>query len=433
MTFPYYSHPCSTADARSRHRSRPRKRAGTHDPENNLSPTRMPASTSTPATNSSSTSSPWPARTHRPGVLGGIGGFGGLFEIDLARWPRPVLVSGTDGVGTKLKLAIELDRYDTIGIDLVAMCANDVIVAGRRTTVFSGLLRLRQAVRRTAASGDSRHCQRLPAGGRGPARWRDGRTAGHVRGGDFDLAGFCVGIVNRDQIIDGRTSQPGDVILGLGASGPHSNGYSLIRRVVERSREAAGCRREAGGTLGAALLAPTRIYVRSLLALMTSCRIRGLAHITGGGLAGNVMRVLPPAVNAVLHKQRLATARHSSTGCKSEGAIPEDDLLRTFNCGHRHDAGRPPRGRGAGAGTSGAGWRNRHRHRRNYCRHRPGGTARVSGRPAHRRPGIRRRQQPAGDPRPHWHGALGIQIVGVISDRPGVRALVRATRPECRR
>ena len=269
--------------------------------------------------------------THRPGVLGGIGGFGGLFEIDLARWPRPVLVSGTDGVGTKLKLAIELDCYDTIGIDLVAMCANDVIVQGAEPLFFldyyaSGKLSVdtAAAVIRGIAAGCAQAGAALLGG-------ETAELPGMYGGKDFDLAGFCVGIVNRDQIIDGTGIQPGDVILGLGSSGPHSNGYSLIRRVLEISRRPLDAAWD-GTTLGAALLAPTRIYVRSLLALMATCRIRGLAHITGGGLPGNVVRVLPPTVDAVLHKS--AWRRPALFDwLQTEGNIPEDDLLRTFNCG----------------------------------------------------------------------------------------------------
>ena len=269
--------------------------------------------------------------THRPGVLGGIGGFGGLFEIDLARWPRPVLVSGTDGVGTKLKLAIALDRYDTIGIDLVAMCANDVIVQGAEPLFFLDYYASGQLSVATAAAvirGIADGCQQAGAALLG------GETAelpGMYAGQDFDLAGFCVGIVNRDEIIDGSTIQPGDVILGLASSGPHSNGYSLIRRVLDLTGQPLDTPWD-GGTLGAALLAPTRIYVRSLLALMQVCPIRGLAHITGGGLPGNVVRVLPPTVNAVL-RQGAWRRPAIFEWLQSEGAIPEDDLLRTFNCG----------------------------------------------------------------------------------------------------
>ncbi len=274
---------------------------------------------------------PFARSTNRPGVLGGVGGFGGLFEIDLARWPRPVLVSGTDGVGTKLKLAIELERYDTIGIDLVAMCANDVIVQGAEPLFFldyyaSG--RLSVATAAAVIRGIATGCQQAGAALLG------GETAelpGMYHDRDFDLAGFCVGIVNRDQIIDGTGIQPGDVIVGLASSGAHSNGYSLIRRVLEVSQTPLDTPWE-GGTLGAALLAPTRIYVRSVLALMAACRIQGLAHITGGGLADNVVRVLPPTVDAVMRKsawQRPALF----DWLQSAGNIPEDDLLRTFNCG----------------------------------------------------------------------------------------------------
>ncbi len=269
--------------------------------------------------------------TERPGVLGGIGGFGGLFEIDLARWPRPVLVSGTDGVGTKLKLAIELGRYDTIGIDLVAMCANDVVVQGAEPLFFldyyaSGRLSVETAA--AVIRGIATGCQQAGAALLG------GETAelpGLYTGDDFDLAGFCVGIVNRDQLIDGTTIRPGDVVLGLGSSGPHSNGYSLIRRVLAVSRTPLDTPWE-GTTLGAALLAPTRIYVRPLLALMAEVPVRGLAHITGGGLADNLVRVLPGDVNAII--RRPAWQRPALFDwLQATGNIPEDDLLRTFNCG----------------------------------------------------------------------------------------------------
>lgn len=269
--------------------------------------------------------------THRPGVLGGIGGFGGLFEIDLTRWPRPVLVSGTDGVGTKLKLAIELDHYDTIGIDLVAMCANDVLVQGAEPLFFldyyaSGQLSVptAKAVIRGIAAG----CQQAGAALLG------GETAelpGLYSGKDFDLAGFCVGIVNRDQLIDGSGIRPGDAILGLASSGPHANGYSLIRRVLAVSNTPLD-RDWEGGTLGAALLAPTRIYVRALLQLLQTCKIQGLAHITGGGLADNLKRVLPTSVDARLH-QRAWQRPPLFDWLQTEGNIPEEDFLRTFNCG----------------------------------------------------------------------------------------------------
>jgi phosphoribosylformylglycinamidine cyclo-ligase len=242
-----------------------------------------------------------------------------------------VLVSGTDGVGTKLKLAIELDRYDTIGIDLVAMCANDVIVQGAEPLFFldyyaSGKLSVATAT--AVIRGIADGCRQAGAALLG------GETAelpGMYAGKDFDLAGFCVGIVNRDQIIDGTGIRPGDVILGLGSSGPHSNGYSLIRRVLEISRTPLDSPWD-DGTLGAALLAPTRIYVKSLLKLMAACPVQGLAHITGGGLPGNVVRVLPTTVNAVLHKSAWRRPPVFDW-LQTEGSVPEDDLLRTFNCG----------------------------------------------------------------------------------------------------
>ncbi len=269
--------------------------------------------------------------THRAGVLGGIGGFGGLFEIDLSRWPRPVLVSGTDGVGTKLKLAIDLDRYDTVGIDLVAMCVNDVIVQGAEPLFFldyyaSGQLSV--PVAEAVISGIAEGCRQSGAALLG------GETAelpGMYAGKDFDLAGFCVAIVNRDQLIDASQVAAGDVILGLASSGPHSNGYSLIRRVLEQSDRNADSAWE-NTTLGAALLTPTRIYVRSLLGLFAQTRVHGLAHITGGGLPGNVERILSPDVDAVIHKSSWQRPALFSW-LQQDGGIPEDDLLRTFNCG----------------------------------------------------------------------------------------------------
>ncbi|MBM4220691.1 MAG: phosphoribosylformylglycinamidine cyclo-ligase [Gammaproteobacteria bacterium] len=269
--------------------------------------------------------------TQRAGVLGGLGGFGGLFEIDLSRWPRPVLVSGTDGVGTKLKLAIDLDRYDTVGIDLVAMCVNDVIVQGAEPLFFldyyaSGQLSV--PVAEAVISGIAEGCRQSGAALLG------GETAelpGMYAGKDFDLAGFCVAIVNRDQLIDASQVAAGDVLLGLASSGPHSNGYSLIRRVLEQSERKADSAWE-NTTLGAALLTPTRIYVRPLLGLFAQKQIHGLAHITGGGLPGNVERILSPQVDAVIRKsswQRPALFEW----LQQDGRIPEDDLLRTFNCG----------------------------------------------------------------------------------------------------
>jgi phosphoribosylformylglycinamidine cyclo-ligase len=274
---------------------------------------------------------PAAAATRRPGVLGGLGGFGGLFELDLARWPRPVLVAGTDGVGTKLRLAIELERYDSIGIDLVAMCANDVIVQGAEPLFFLDYYatgRLSVEVATAVIGGIAEGCRQAGAALLG------GETAempGMYTGDDFDLAGFCVGVVNRDQLIDGSRVAAGDVLLGLASSGPHSNGYSLIRRVIAAS--GASTDSPCGGrTLGETLLEPTRIYVRALLSLLAAEPVHALAHITGGGLPGNLVRVLPAEADAVVDLQ--AWHRPAVFGwLQREGRIADDEMLRTFNCG----------------------------------------------------------------------------------------------------
>ena len=269
--------------------------------------------------------------TRRPGVLGGIGGFGGLFELDLDRYRHPVLVSGTDGVGTKLKLAIELDRYDTIGIDLVAMCVNDIIVMGAEPLFFLdyyAMAKLDLDVGETIVGGIAQGCREARVALIG------GETAelpGLYDSGDFDLAGFCVGVVERDRLIDGTRVSAGDRLLGLASSGAHSNGYSLIRRIVERSPDGARTAWE-GGCVGDQLLAPTRIYVRAILELLTTCPVSAMAHITGGGLAENLARVLPAAADARIELGAWARPPIFSW-LQQQGAIVEEELLRTFNCG----------------------------------------------------------------------------------------------------
>ncbi len=269
--------------------------------------------------------------TRRPGVLGGIGGFGGLFELDLDKYSKPVLVSGTDGVGTKLKLAIELDHYDTIGIDLVAMCANDIIVLGAEPLFFldyyaTGALDLDTGT--AIVSGIAEGCRQSGAALLG------GETAelpGLYAESDFDLAGFCVGVVDRDRIIDGALLREGDTLLGLASSGPHSNGYSLIRRVLDLQPE--GTKTDiAGSPAGALLLEPTRIYVKALLALMAACPVSAMAHITGGGLPENVVRILPGTLDAQIETSRWARPP-IFTWLQEQGHIEESELLRTFNCG----------------------------------------------------------------------------------------------------
>jgi len=269
--------------------------------------------------------------TRRPGVIGGIGGFGGLFELDLDRYRHPVLVSGTDGVGTKLKLAIELARYDTIGIDLVAMCVNDIIVTGAEPLFFldyyaTGELDL--DIGESIVAGIANGCR---AAGAALIGGETAELPGLYDTGDFDLAGFCVGVVDRHRLIDGTRVSAGDQLLGLASSGPHSNGYSLIRKIVEQSPHGARTTWE-GGHVGDQLLAPTRIYVKAILDLLAICPVSAMAHITGGGLAENLARVLPETVDACVKMsgwQRPAIF----SWLQQQGAIAEDELMRTFNCG----------------------------------------------------------------------------------------------------
>ncbi|QFY88887.1 phosphoribosylformylglycinamidine cyclo-ligase [Magnetovirga frankeli] len=274
---------------------------------------------------------PMVKNTHRPGVLGGLGGFGALFELPLERYRQPVLVSGTDGVGTKLKLALELGRHDSIGIDLVAMCVNDILVAGAEPLFFldyyaTGKLDVEVATQ--VVSGIAEGC--LQAG----CALTGGETAempGLYAAGDYDLAGFAVGIAEKDRLLRPERVQAGDQILGLASSGPHSNGYSLIRKIIE----VAGLDLNApfeNTSLGQALLAPTRIYVKPLLALLDQLEVHALAHITGGGLPENLPRVLPQGLDAEIDLgswPRPALFRL----LQEQGNVVESEMLRTFNCG----------------------------------------------------------------------------------------------------
>jgi phosphoribosylformylglycinamidine cyclo-ligase len=270
-------------------------------------------------------------RSMRPEVLAGIGGFGALVEIPLERFRRPVLVSGTDGVGTKLRLAIETGRHDTIGIDLVAMCANDVVVQGAEPLYFldyyaTGKLDVEVAAR--VVAGIVEGC--VQAG----CALVGGETAempGMYSGEDYDLAGFCVGIVDRDRIIDGSSTRAGDILIGLPSSGPHSNGYSLIRKLLATA--GANDRTQlAGRSLYDRLLTPTRIYVKPLLALFGAVPVKGLAHITGGGLLDNIPRAIPEGLHAVL--ERAAWPRDPIFDwLQKTGRMADAELHRTFNCG----------------------------------------------------------------------------------------------------
>src|SRR5688572_12784032 len=262
---------------------------------------------------------PFAKRTLRPEVLGSIGGFGALCEIP-KKYKHPVLVSGTDGVGTKLKLAFALDRHDTVGIDLVAMSVNDVLVQGAEPLFFldyfaSGKLDLRVA--KDVIKGIARGCEMAGCALIG------GETAempGMYPEGEYDLAGFCVGVVEKDRIIDGRSIVPGDVLLGLASSGPHSNGFSLIRKILERGKPPFDP------------LEPTRIYVKPVLKLLESVPVKGLAHITGGGVVGNVPRVLPAGTQAVIRKG--AWPRPAAfSWLQQTGNVAEEEMWRVFNCG----------------------------------------------------------------------------------------------------
>ena len=270
-------------------------------------------------------------RSMRKEVLGGIGGFGALVEVPIDRYKRPVLVSGTDGVGTKLRLAIDTGRHDTVGIDLVAMCVNDVVVQGAEPLFFLDYFatgKLRVDVGERVIAGIVEGC--VQAG----CALVGGETAempGMYHGTDYDLAGFAVGVVEKERIIDGSRTAAGDVILGLPSSGPHSNGFSLIRKILE----VGGVNHDTpleGMSLIERLMRPTRIYVKPLLALLEKVSVHGLAHITGGGLLDNVPRVLPEGLEAVL--DRRAWGRDPVfEWLKAEGQVPDAEMYRVFNCG----------------------------------------------------------------------------------------------------
>ena len=271
---------------------------------------------------------PFVAKTRRPEVMAGLGGFGGLFALPKDRYREPVLVSGTDGVGTKLRLAQITGIHDTIGIDLVAMCVNDVLVQGAEPLFFLDYFacgRLDTDLAADVIRGIADGCEQAGAALIG------GETAempDMYADGDYDLAGFCVGAVEREGIIDGSAISDGDAIIGLASNGPHSNGYSLIRKVLDIAKQ-----HDIDGRPAAeALMAPTRIYVRSILALAKDVEVRGLVHITGGGLTENIPRVLPEGLSA-----RIDTTSWQTPAVfdwlQSEGNIETDEMHRTFNCG----------------------------------------------------------------------------------------------------
>ena len=274
---------------------------------------------------------PHARRTRRPGVLSGLGGFGALFELPLDRYKEPVLVSGTDGVGTKLKLALDIGRHDTIGIDLVAMCVNDIIVSGAEPLFFLDYYATGKLDIDTASEVIKGIADGCELAGAALAGGETAEMPGMYANEDYDLAGFSVGVVEKSRILDGSKVRAGDILLGLTSSGPHSNGYSLIRKVLERSGAAldSPC---GDTTLGNALLAPTRIYVKPLLKLLQDHDLHALAHITGGGLLENIPRVLP--ANTAAHINISSWPRPTVFDwLAGAGNINETEMLRTFNCG----------------------------------------------------------------------------------------------------
>ena len=274
---------------------------------------------------------PLAKRTLREGVLGGLGGFGALFEVP-KRYREPVLVSGTDGVGTKLRLAFALNRHDTVGIDLVAMSVNDVLVQGAEPLFFldyfaCGKLDVDTAA--TVVAGIAQGCEQAGCALIG------GETAempGMYPPGEYDLAGFAVGAVEKSKIITGQDIAAGDVVLGLPSSGAHSNGYSLVRKIIERARPALDAPFEDGKTLAESVMAPTRIYVKPMLSVLAALPVKGMAHITGGGLRENIPRVLPKTVKAVIEQSSWQRPKIFQW-LQSEGGVAEDEMHRVFNCG----------------------------------------------------------------------------------------------------
>ncbi len=273
---------------------------------------------------------PLAKRTMREGVLAGIGGFGALFEVS-KKFKEPVLVAGTDGVGTKLKLAFQLDAHDTVGIDLVAMSVNDILVQGAEPLFFLDYFacgKLDVATGTKVVGGIARGCELAGCALIG------GETAempGMYPDGEYDLAGFAVGAVEKSKIISGSTIEPGDVVLGLASSGAHSNGYSLIRKILERAKSDLSADFH-GRSLRDVIMEPTRIYVKPLLGLMDQMKIKGMAHITGGGLVENVPRVLGEHLSAVLHRDAW-TMPPLFNWLQREGHVADAEMHRVFNCG----------------------------------------------------------------------------------------------------
>ncbi len=274
------------------------------------------------------------ARTHIPGVVGDVGGFGGLFRPELAGMKEPILVSGTDGVGTKIRLAQLLDKHDTIGIDCVAMCVNDVVCAGAKPLFFLDYIACGKNVPERIAdivAGVAEGC--VQAG----CALIGGETAEHpgvMAEDDYDLAGFVVGIADREKMLDNAATKAGDVLIALPSSGVHSNGFSLVRKVfrIGEADISAPCEALGGASVGQTLLTPTKIYVKAILALMEAVTVKGVSHITGGGFYENIPRSIPEGLSARIEKSAVRTPSIFDLIQKT-GDIPERDMFNTFNMG----------------------------------------------------------------------------------------------------
>ena len=273
------------------------------------------------------------ARTMTKGVLSGIGGFGGLFEIDTTGISKPVLVSGTDGVGTKIKLAFLMDKHDTVGIDCVAMCVNDIICCGAKPQFFLDYIAIGKNYPEkvaTIVSGVAEGCVQSECALIG------GETAEHpglMPEDEYDLAGFAVGVVDKDKILKPETQKAGDVMIGIKSSGVHSNGFSLVRKVFDISEKTISVRYdELGATLGETLLTPTRIYVKAIMSLLDSVKVKSISHITGGGFYENIPRSLPQGISARIQRKDVQVLPIFDLIAKA-GNVPERDMFNTYNMG----------------------------------------------------------------------------------------------------
>ena len=274
------------------------------------------------------------AKTMSAGVMGDIGGFGGLFELDMTGITKPVLVSGTDGVGTKLKLAFLMDKHDTVGIDCVAMCVNDIICVGAKPLFFLDYIAVGKNFPEKIASIVSGVAEGCVQSGASLIGGETAEMPGFYPEDEYDLAGFAVGVVDKDKILNNKTIKEGDVILALPSSGVHSNGFSLVRRVldVENADIKTPLEKLGGKSIGEALLAPTKIYVKPMLALFEEVTVKAVSHITGGGFYENIPRSIPKGFGAKINKDALRIPA-IFTLIMEQGNIPERDMFNTFNMG----------------------------------------------------------------------------------------------------